>query len=128
MYLLLFALKGNIQLYPTNLIGFFFNLQISSCQFYKQRNYPIRKLIKKRRQNRRLNTAFIAANKKPTCKSDGLLLLQSNFTKLLSDLSSPAITGLELAPSQFTLLVAKASSGHIPLPFLISNCKELAQR
>jgi hypothetical protein len=48
--------------------------------------------------------------------------------KLVSDLSFPLYAGLELAPSQFTLLVAKASPGHIPLPFLISGCKELAQR
>ena len=41
---------------------------------------------------------------------------------LVSDLSFPAVVaGLELAPSQFSLLVAKASQGHIPLPFLISK-------
>jgi hypothetical protein len=34
---------------------------------------------------------------------------------------------MELAP--FTKsVVAKASSGHIPLPFLINNCKELAAK
>jgi hypothetical protein len=45
-----------------------------------------------------------------------------------SDLSSPELPGLELAPvSIYTEVVAKASTGHIPLPFLISKPKELAQ-
>lgn len=43
--------------------------------------------------------------------------------KRVSDLSSHTAAWLELAPSQFALLVAKASTGHIPLPFLISNFK-----
>jgi len=36
---------------------------------------------------------------------------------------------MEVAPVlTFISMVAKASSGHIPLPFLISDLKELAQR
>ena len=47
-----------------------------------------------------------------------------------SDLSVPIISGMELAPA-FQINpkeVAKASQGHDPLPFLISDIKELVQR
>lgn len=46
--------------------------------------------------------------------------MESNFK---SDLSLTLCNVMELAPFTPKCVVAKASSGHIPLPFLISDVK-----
>ena len=65
--------------------------------------------------------------KKPIHKSDELLNIRGGIAAKIfncySDLSSRSLTGGvgTFITVELTVRVAKASQGHIPLPFLISN-------
>jgi hypothetical protein len=53
-----------------------------------------------------------------------------NLKQTITDLSAPVCTGMDVAPYSpwWWRLVAKASSGQFPLPFLISDLKNWLQR